>query len=621
MSELALAGLPLDDEAFCLAAFGYVFRSPNHFQQCFFPNPDPRATRSTADGYLYNPDNHLHVPWSQYPLLYWHVGLFKCGRGVGKTQMLRTRSIQHANLRAMHTLNIVRHGEDDLKAQVFQKIINLLRTHPIFSCLLEQNKQTGGYHIGEDYVQFKNGSEIHCTTFGMTNTITGRARGQQGFRSHELDFDEAQNDTQAQLDEAIEQQQLNPFDAHNVIEQGVGRRLWGVCDGLRSTPFWHYDQNESSFHRFQRIDGTRLEIDWRWSLPKYAMPWVGLSECKEDFDRYHCDPATGFYTDGWKQQVAARHGRPAERLYPQDLRESCSRTLPDYKHLRLPYALFLDPRYRKVDDHGNLKEIRWDWLDSELPPRRAHCDYIFGMDVGTSADKSMGVSAICLATYAESKLTLQLVLELESWRNTEDQVQLVNYLCQRYNVAAMSVDLGGQGPGIVNPLTSRDWAGFPYKQVMMGEKGPTGYHESDKITFELVVDEVAYNLARTRYDRERLQANPARSQQVFKGWSMHEIHYALQDGRLVLPDLLQAGAAGGLHAALDVVALSRTALPSGGFRESFTPPHNHLVSALQQLMAAERCWKLRGQQSVRPTTRVKGLGGGLSRRLGGALRM
>ena len=560
MGDAALLGIEINDEMRA-AMLGMILRDRIHFQEFMFPECDPRKAEQTPlhDYLPWIKEDFTHITYSQHPMFLMNVCVVSGGRGTGKTERGQNfANIQTAFIYSNAQVVSISRGESHLNAKLMNPTESVLTTHKILKHWVRRWRKK------DKTVELWSGGTIQWASVGRQGKGGERAEGFQGFRATTLVGDEVQQLEKAHMQEAQQQLLVDPTSAEDQRNRGAGQRLFGVPDGSRDTPMYEYDTKaESRFRGTKKIGDKLVPFNNRWKLPSPAMPYFTASKHKDLLSEYSCDPSRNYYSQRYKKDVWGLHGRPAERWFPADMRLGCSKESSDFRHVQVDNAEFQEYCTRSED--GKLLSSDMGFLGGRLPSP-AHGDYGLGIDVGTAA-----LTPISGWVCEDGVWRLQFVVELLGWRDTLEQAIIIDYLCSRYDVKFIGMDMASEGAAIYDMLRSSPMFELPYRDFLYG------YHEGGKYVFSRVFD-------------KELDVEVEDEAKIFKQWTMEHIRNMMRDRTYELPAEEQCH---DVHAQLDDMMGTWVHSTNSKGRYEFTPAHPHYVSSFQFFSAAESMWHMR----------------------------
>ena len=439
--------------------------------------------------------------------------------------------------------------------------LELAKHHPVLKFFVRS------FSKGDMQLRLKNDS-VYGWNYPGAQGVVASADRFQSMRSTRLVFDEAQQFHEAMIAEAEPTQLVDPHDPEAQREVGASIRFLGVSDGNRDSPFFRYDQGKTdTFIKPRLIRGKSVPVDFRWRLPSIAMPYYTPAIHAQALARGQCDPARGYYSEQYKQNVLGLHGRNAERMFPARLREPCCQQMDDWHHLYLMWRTFIDSSV--FDPLGNYQSTDFSFMEGHLPDVDGAV-YGIGIDVGTTE-----LSCVCGWLLQRSgRWRWQWMVTMAGWRDTTHQVATIDYLCHRYPVKFIGIDNQGPGIGLVSQLRSDKRCDLDYHNLVKpfdsGRNMVVGLKAGSHVK---IADASSSDLER----------------QLMHPWSMQHFRDCLANKTLVLPHPNQAPE---IHAELDAVGRSFNRAASGKITWKFTPPHPHFVSSIQCYLAAKKTYEL-----------------------------
>jgi len=587
----ALLGLPVDDQDFQEACLGSIVRDPVQFQEFFYPDPSASAKIPIAHYKQYLRYNHVAIYPSQLPLLLWNVGVFPCGRGVGKTLFANSRFHLHMAINYPgHEIGSFASRADHvekLKRQAVEQIVE----HPILGCFL---KSTLLDEIHAE-LEFHNGSKWFFKFPGKQGKQEERAAGLQGSRASGSTGDEAQNLNATHYQTASNWHLNSPNDLAAQAEQGLFKRLTGVPDGKRDTPLYDADigKDNQEFVRHPDYFAVPHKIVMRWHLPSAGVGYHSREVHRDWLTRSGSNVELRHFTQNSLQDMWALHGKPAHGLFPRDLREGCARHNKSWRSVLVLPEEFIGPTAAigGFDPNGNLLTPCYSAFDGSLP-ERLDGPYAFGMDIGKAAD-----TCIVAFRYDHDVWHWEFLLTMRGWREMEHQCFVVDYLTERYGPIFWGMDQSTLGMSIVSPLQSSPLHPYDYRMLIKGfdSSGHYQFESADEI-----VDEWATKQERMLSETERamqlISARNTAKPQPYHYWTLQRIALLMQRHAITIPTGEQAP---DVHKEMDAITMTRVTNLSGGFHYEIRPQHPHIVDSLKTFVAGLKLWEAQNRMSVR----------------------
>lgn len=587
----ALLGRPNDERADA-ALLGHITRDRIFFQEFWFPDlSERRADQKSIHEYRYDPQNHVKLIWSQYPLILDPVLNASCGRGVMKTiGAVQRRALQDAIVYAMVKPCIFMMTERAIIPNHWEPLTMLLKPdtgHPVFSALVSR------ISAETRQIWFRNGSVISCISQGQqVGGQDSAPTGVQGHRSSSMYLDESQQSSQKFMREAAQTQAgLDAFNLQDQRNRGAALRYTGVLGQNIDSAFAMNERDPHSPFRRQikGANGRDVFRNWIWKLPSVACPWMTQDKHLDLYARYGCDPDNGIFTMDYWQNVWGVVPYGQNRMYPDELRLPCSITNPSWRHPKIgPQAWEAHSQFNSsVKSPATWISTSWDWLRPQLPPVKPNVQYGIGIDPGED------VTSMCIWSLDEQSKRWQWEanVTLQAWggKSNFQQCTVVHFLAGHYQPQFIGVDATGWG--------SEFCASLRNDPRLIGRCEPLlheyKYGGTVVVRYEVNASMLAHttNASHWRRLKEEEQAVTANLQQ----FSMNEIRRMMEMRRYILPDPRQAE---DVHRELGAMQQQIHEDSQGRKQIRYLPKHPHFVSGVQMFTVARHEWELQGARDL-----------------------
>lgn len=585
MGKWALHGVEWDEEL-KVAAFGHILTDPIAHHEFLYPDPSPsRADRRSIKNYTYDPKNHLELTPGQYPFVLANTIVIASGRGVGKTEIGEWQdSVRRALAYPQGQISLVYNNGTLIDNRLFDPIVNIVQNHCILKHLVNQSPGRG-VKKEDRLIDFKNGSSIQCHyPGGSLSKSGGKSPRLEGPRSTHSTFEEAQQLLEEHIQQAIQQQLVDPFNVEDQRSRGAGLRFIGVPNGDKMTPLYFYDNSSTTqFTRPLVVPPSsgrameRIPINFRWKLPSTAMPYITTEKHASLLTNYRCDPERGIYTEEYKQKVWGLHGCEGEQPFSQRLREPISKPSQDWRSLKIARSEFQQHARRGGD--GKVTGVDFGFM-SNLIPSRALGVYGLGIDIGTT--ESTIIEGFVKDERHNIPWRWQWVIDLNDWSDPWEQCLIMDFLCNVFDPEFIGLDVNGPGIGFYSILVNQS-SSFDYKSRIVQYKGQSF------VTIGYGPDHDALKRSRNALEMQIAGQRSVPLRARAAEWSMGQIMDMFLREEILLPSFNEAPE---VHDQFDRITRKYIRRQSGTPGWTYTPLHQHYVSALQTFIVAEREWSL-----------------------------
>lgn len=246
------------------------------------------------DLHRFPPEKSYSPWWFQYWFLLPPVGIYCCGRGIGKTEMgVVLYSIWYATRYGGRTLLVVPHTELQARRLLY-KLARLLEHHPLIRQWMQSRGET---QLVSNFIVLDNGAMIHITWPGASRTHD--APKILGLRADGLIYDEYQEFDEDEVGRIDGVQIVEPTDPNDVLS-GAIRKAFGVPSAASSPLKAAWKSKEA------------MVISQKFS------PLYTRAKDRENMRRYHCQDGL---TPGYCWNVLGTYVRSEDkegRVFAED---------------------------------------------------------------------------------------------------------------------------------------------------------------------------------------------------------------------------------------------------------------------------------------------------------------